>query len=157
MLMMQQVEAAEREQHAAKKCRGKVELKTAQEPDGSAECGQIVGDQFDIERGPEGQDAIDQLVKRVERAGLTFAVYVVSREDRRRPQYAISRGERLLVEMPHRQMKPGQVVEHEDAAGEQRHKQRCEQRSAADANQEGERTIHRGGFRKARISSPRRM
>ena len=40
--------------------------------------------------------------------------------------------------MPRRQMKPGQVVEHEHAARKQRHNQRREQGGAADPDQDGD-------------------
>ena len=137
MLMMQQVEAAEREQHGAEERRRLAELKPPQEPERASERRHVIGDQLQIESGPKRKNAIDQLMKRMEHADLTFAVQVVSGEDGRRPQDAITRVERLLIEMPRRQMKPGQVVEHEDPAGEQRENERCEQSCAADPNQDG--------------------
>jgi hypothetical protein len=136
MLMMQQIEAAERKQHGPEEGRDTTQLKSPEKPERSSECRDVIGDQFEVESRSQRNKPIQQQMQWMKFADLTLAEQIESGEDRGRPQDTISRDERLLIEMAHRQVKPGQVVEHEDAAGQQRHKQRCQERSAADPNQD---------------------
>ncbi len=164
VMVVQQVEPAEGKQHRAEERRRLTEAESPQEPEGSAESNRVAGNQLEIERSPEWKQAVQQLVQRVEHPGLTLAVHVQAGENRWCPQHGVARAQRLLVEIPHRQVKPREVVVDKHAAGEQRTQKRREERDAADRDDAGDgavvvcrRSIHPEGFRKARISSPRRM
>jgi hypothetical protein len=70
-------------------------------------------------------------MERMEQADLSFAVQIESVEDGWRPQDGVACLQRLLIEVPHRQVQPRQVVEDEDPACEQWNQQREQQRGAA--------------------------
>ena len=93
-------------------------------------------------------------------------------KDRRRPQNAVARVQRVLIEVPRRQVVPGEIVGDEHAASQQRTEERRQQRGTAGDDDpreppawlaeagfrdSGRGPGHRTGFRKARISSARRM
>ena len=81
VMMVQQVEAAEREQHRAEERRRVAEPEAAQEPERPGERQRIVGDQLEIERGPERKEPVEQLMERVEHSDLPLAVQIQSGED----------------------------------------------------------------------------
>ena len=66
VMVVQQVEAAEREQHGAKERTRTADPKPSQEPEHARERRRVVGDQFKIEGRAERQKTIEQLMKRVE-------------------------------------------------------------------------------------------
>lgn len=164
VMVVQQVEAAEREQHGAEERRRAAESQAAEEPEGSGEGRRVIGDQLEIECRPERKETVQQLMERMEQADLPFAVQIQSGEDRGCPQHGVARLQRLLIEVPRWQVEPRKVTLDEYAAGEQRTEEWRQQGDAAHSDERVEPTVagrrrfdHRAGFRKARISSPRRI
>ena len=137
MLVVQQVESAEGEEHAAEERGRRGELQSPQEHVHPREGRRIVGDQFEVERRLERKQAVEQLVKRMEETDLSLAVKVDARQDRRRPQHRVARSQCLLIEVARRQVEPGQIVGDEDAAGQQRNEQRNQQRGRAGGDHPG--------------------
>ena len=75
MVVMQQVEAAEREEHRAEeRVLATAEPEPPQEPDHTREGRHVVGDQLEIERRPERKQPVEELMQRMEQAGLALAV-----------------------------------------------------------------------------------
>ena len=85
--MVQQVEAAEGEEHRAEERCGAAEPQPPQEPVHAGEGRHVVDDQLEVEGRAERQEAIEQLMEGMKHARLAFALQVESAEDRRRPQH----------------------------------------------------------------------
>jgi hypothetical protein len=138
VMVVEQHEAAEAEQHGPEERRHRAEPQPAEEPPGAGERRDVVRQQLEVERGLERAGPVEQQVQRVEDPRLTFAVEVEAGEDGRRPEQAVALLERLLIHVAERQVEPGQVVVDEDAALEERPRQRQQQRGAADQDEEGQ-------------------
>ena len=139
VVVVQQVESAEREQQRSDERGHVAELEPAQEAPHAGKCERIADDQFEVEAHTQRKGAIEQLVERVEETALPFAVQVEPREDRRRPQHRVAGLQRVLIEVAKREVEPGQIVVDEDVARQQRKQERRQQRDTAGHDEAGER------------------
>ena len=73
VMVVQEIEAAERKQHGAEERCRLTESESEQEPDHSQESGRVIDNQLEIECRPEGKDAVQQLMKWVKKAIGPFA------------------------------------------------------------------------------------
>ena len=75
----------------------------------------------------------------VEEPALTLAVQVEAGEERWRPEKAVFRLQRVLIQPPQRQVKPGEIVEDEDPVRQQWSEKRRQKRDTAGQYEAGER------------------
>ena len=118
--MVQHQEAAEREQHASGQGRDGREAQPPQEPVRASEGGGVRGQELEIERNLQRKDPVEQQVPGMEQPELPLAMKVEACEQRGGPQQGITVLQRPLVQVPQGHVIMPQVVEDEDASGDQR-------------------------------------
>jgi hypothetical protein len=106
VVMVQEVEAAESEQHRTEERGGHAQPQAAEHPPRSRERRRIACNHFHVERLSERKKAVEELVKGVEEPALPFAMQMEAGEDRRSPEHGIAGTQRLVIEVADRQVKP---------------------------------------------------